>query len=233
MRHRWFGTAILATCLIGSSASAGLAQKHKAQTQAQNKTGQGGPAQSEADRSSFLVARPELSDPLFEQSVVLMLPVIDKYLVVGLIVNKPTRITLSQVFPKISAFKDRTDKVYFGGPVDVKAPGAIFRSTKSFKQAFHLTGDLYVTFDSNFIESILKGQKKEVSDMRLFIGRAQWGTDQLGGEMEDGSWYGAKEANTVIFSADPDLWKTLIAELEPGVLAEFTIDSGRAKERRI
>ena len=233
MRQRWFGTAVLVAGLIGFSARLQAAQKHKAQAPAQNEAAQSGNAQPDADKSSFLVARPELGDPLFQQSIVVMLPVIDKDWVVGLIVNKPTRLTLSQVFPKVSAFKDRTDKVYFGGPVDVKAPGALFRSTKYFKQAFRLSGDLYVTFDANFIESILKGQKKEVSDMRLFIGRAQWGADQLGGEMEEGSWFGAKEANSVIFSADPDLWKTLITQLEPGMLAQFEIACRRAKGRRI
>jgi putative transcriptional regulator len=232
MRHIWFGTALIVACVIGISAGV-AAQKQKTPAPARNKNVQSGTALADADKSSFLVARAELNDPLFEQSVVVMLPVIDKDLVVGLIVNKPTRIMLSQVFPKVSAFKDRTDKVYFGGPVDVKAPGALFRSTKSFKQAFHLTSDLYVTFDASFIEAMLKKQKKEVSDMRLFIGRAQWGTDQLGGEMEEGSWYGAKEANSVIFSADPDLWKTLIAQLEPGMLAQFTIGGERARERRI
>ncbi len=232
MRHTWFATAFLITCLMGISPGLAAAQKRK--TPAMNQPVQSGTEQAaDADKSSFLVARPELNDPLFEQSIVVMLPVIDKYLVVGLIVNKPTRLTLSQVFPKVSAFKDRTDTVYFGGPVDLKAPAALFRSTKSFKQAFHLTSDLYVTFDANFIESLLKGQKKGVSDIRLVIGRAQWGTDQLGGEMEEGSWFGAKEANSVIFSADPDLWKTLITQLEPGMLAQFKIAGERAEGRPI
>src|ERR1700756_3322361 len=46
-----------------------------------------------ADEPNFLVARPELDDPLFGQSVILMLPKeIMPQLVEGVIINKPTTI---------------------------------------------------------------------------------------------------------------------------------------------
>jgi putative transcriptional regulator len=188
---------------------------------AQSTPSQGAAAkpQSDQDQSSFLIARPQLADPFFKQSIVMMLPLVDKQLVIGLIVNKPLKITLAQVFPKVTELKDSTDPVYFGGPVEVATPAVLFRSTKSFKQAFRLTGDLYISFDGALIESILKKKRREVSQVRLFLGRSQWAAEQLGDEMESGSWYGEKEENNVIFSADQDLWRKLIVELDPGLLA--------------
>jgi putative transcriptional regulator len=176
---------------------------------------------SDAEKSSFLIARRGLEDPLFAKSVVLMLPVVDKDVVVGLIVNKATHVALHEIFPKDSALKDRRDVLYFGGPVDVKTLGALFRAPKASKNAFHLTGDLYVSFNADLIEGILK-KPKQVTDARLFLGRSQWGPEQLRGEMERGSWYGEQEENSLIFSADPDsVWPVLIEQLEPGDMAEM------------
>jgi putative transcriptional regulator len=173
------------------------------------------------DKSSFLIARRELKDPLFEKSVVLMLPVVDSDVVVGLIVNKPTKVPLHEIFPKDSAFKNREDVLYFGGPVDVKTLGALFRAPKASKNAFHLAGDLYVSFNADFIEGAMK-RPKQVTDLRLFLGRSQWGPEQLRGEIERGSWYGEQEKNSLIFSTEPDsVWPALIEELEPGDFAEM------------
>jgi putative transcriptional regulator len=185
---------------------------------------------TDADKSSFLIARRELKDPLFAKSVVLMLPVVDKDIVAGLIVNKPTQVPLREIFPKDSALKDRKDVLYFGGPVDVKTLGALFRSPKASKNSFHLTGDLYVSLNTDFIEGILK-KPKEVTDLRLFLGRSQWGPEQLRGEIERGSWYGEQEKNSLIFSADPDsVWPGLIEQLEPGDMAEMF--NGNREDRR-
>ena len=192
-------------------------------------------APSDSDKSSFLIARRELDNLLFGKAVVLMLPAMDKNIVVGLIVNRPTKITLHELFPNVAAYKEGTAVAYFGGPVDVETAGILFRSTKAFKQAFHLSGDLYVSFDADLIGKLMK-KPQEVSAIRLFLGRSQWGPDQLAGEMERGSWFGEKEENSVIFRADPaSVWLELIGPLEPGSVAElegFFFDDSRIEERR-
>lgn len=193
---------------------------------AQNGTGQSATAPERAapnntDDSSFLIARRELDDPLFGKAVVLMLPKVDEDAVVGLIVNRPTNITLHKLFPKIADYKDGKAVAYFGGPVDIKTAGVLFRSTQDYKDAFHLTGDLYVTFNADLIEKVLK-KPKEVTDMRLFLGTSRWKPVQLAGEMERGSWFGEKEANSVIFRRDSaSVWIELIGALEPGSMAEL------------
>jgi putative transcriptional regulator len=166
---------------------------------------------------SYLIARRELSDPLFRESVVLMLPQKDPDILVGLIVNKPTSISLHAVFPENRALKNRTDTVYFGGPVDTLMPGALFRSPKRFKQAFNVAGDLYVTFDSDFIEGILKHPQK-VLEMRLFLGRSQWSSEQLQNEMLRRAWYSKRDENSWIFNPKPaNIWRSFIERLERNI----------------
>ncbi|HXZ13609.1 MAG TPA: YqgE/AlgH family protein, partial [Candidatus Sulfotelmatobacter sp.] len=148
-----------------------------------------GAAQNATDKSLFLVARRELPDVLFKESVILMLPSTDTDLVVGLIVNKPTRVPLRDVFPKNPDLKDRPDTIYFGGPVDIHTPSVLFLSSKPAEQAVHLDGDLYISFNSDFIEETLVKPKEEMRDMRLFLGRSQWAPEQLQGEILRGAWY--------------------------------------------
>jgi len=81
-------------------------------------------------KTFFLVARPELREPIFKESVVLRLPSsvgVGEGLVVGLILNKPARVALSDIFPDDQALENRSETVYFGGPVEPRAPGVVFR----------------------------------------------------------------------------------------------------------
>ena len=178
----------------------------------------GGAAQKATDKSLFLVARRDLSDPLFKESVILMLPSTESDdLVVGLIVNKPTRISLREVFPENPALKDRTDTVYFGGPVDIHTLSALFLSSKPIEQAVRLDGDLYISFDPNFIEETLVKPEEQVQEVRLFLGRAQWAPEQLQGEILRRSWYSDREENSWIFRRDSEnVWSVLIGRLESG-----------------
>jgi putative AlgH/UPF0301 family transcriptional regulator len=177
-------------------------------------------ARVDQDKSSFLIAKRELKNPLFERAVVLMLPIRNEGLVVGLIVNRATQVSLSDAFPQVSEFKQRTDTVYFGGPVNTDSPALVFRSSKAFKEAFPLGGDLYVSFETRFIEGTLKKKPEQISAMRLFLGRSQWAPDQLRDEMEAGAWFGEQEENGIIFSAAiGDVWPKLIDPLEPGEMA--------------
>ncbi len=174
------------------------------------------------DQPLFLIARPELGDPIFKESVVLMFPSsveTEKGPVVGLIVNKPARIALAEIFPNEKALRNRSETTYFGGPVDTRTPSVVFRSSKAAKQATLLFGDVYVSFDPGFIEELLKKPEK-TPDLRLFLGRSQWAPAQLQNEIALGAWHGLRAETSVIFSAKPEyLWRSLFERVEPGPIA--------------
>jgi PAS domain S-box-containing protein len=169
------------------------------------------------DRSfAEVIARPELRDPIFKESVVLMFPSsveVGEGLVVGLILNKPARVELREIFPNDKELKNRSETAHFGGPVDPRAPGVVFRSSETAKQAALLFGDVYVSFDPDFIKELLKEPEK-TPDLRLFVGRSQWAPAQLQNEMVMGAWYSVRAETNLIFSASPQyLWRKLF---EPG-----------------
>jgi putative transcriptional regulator len=167
-----------------------------------------------AAETYFLVAQPDLPDPMFRESVVLMLPPTGTPLVVGLIVNKPTKVKLSELFPDTPSLKKHADTAFFGGPVDISAPLVMFRADRASAHAITLFKGIYLTQEAKVIYPLLKdsaGQK----DMRLFLGRAQWSDDQLHNEMLENSWYNVPSDPAFVFSADPKtVWRTLVARAE-------------------
>jgi putative transcriptional regulator len=174
-----------------------------------------------AHQPTYLVAREEISDPFFSESAVLIVPTDQDSLVLGLIVNKPTHIPLSELFPDDDALKGKTQTIYFGGPVDTDDAGVVFRSPKAMKPAVLLFGDVYVSFDRDFIEGLLE-KPGQAHDVRLFVGRAQWDPDQLQDEILEGSWYSIQAESSFIFSAEPKyVWHTLFEIAEPSPVVRF------------
>jgi len=176
---------------------------------------------SSASETFFLVATPDLPDPLFQESVILMLPHTPAPLVVGLIVNKPTNKRLSELLPDSPVLKNRTDAAYFGGPVDVDEPALVFRTGGAPEHAMQLFDGIYVSVGPGHVAGLLK-DRALVQDLRLYFGRAQWSREQLHGEMLRGSWYVVPADPAFVFSADPEhVWRTLVERAQMRRAAAF------------
>jgi putative transcriptional regulator len=158
----------------------------------------------------FLVAKPEMSDPIFQHSVVLMFPPSATFpLVVGVIINKPTRLTLQSLLPNNPGLKNPSELAYFGGPVDVESPALVFQTPKALGRSLWLGDDTYVTLDQQTASGLLKTAS---GNQRLYLGRAQWSSDQLRQEMMEGAWYLVPAESSVLFGSDPkSIWGTLVA----------------------
>ena len=77
-------------------------------------------------KSIFLVAKKGMPDPFFRDSVVLVSNAAGAP--IGVIINKPLDVTLSTAMPEAEKLKSRTDKLYFGGPVNTNDVVFVFRS---------------------------------------------------------------------------------------------------------
>jgi putative transcriptional regulator len=171
--------------------------------------------QQKSERGTFLVARRELNNPLFGSSVVLMLPIKDVPLVVGVIINKPTHVLVRDIFPDSKVLAKQDTTAYFGGPVEFDEPGAIFRSKTPPKKATAVFGDVYVTFDSDTIISLAEDSQQD-STVRIFLGRSQWHPEQLRYEVAEGAWYSTDDDAELIFNSHPEVvWRALVKRLEP------------------
>ncbi|HEY4486062.1 MAG TPA: YqgE/AlgH family protein, partial [Nitrospiria bacterium] len=73
------------------------------------------PVLAPISKGLFLVAASKLSDPNFNQAVVLIVEHGSKG-TAGVIVNRPTRTLLSRIFPDMDALKGAPQTLYVGGP---------------------------------------------------------------------------------------------------------------------
>lgn len=198
-RTRWRGPRyLLATAILAMSAALVPALR----------TARENPAGSTS--SFILVAIPDLPDPMFQQTVILMLPPTQPPLVAGIIINRPTTIPLLKLFSRAPALKNQ-ETAYFGGPVEVTEPSLILRASAPAANMTRLFDDVYVSTDPDSIVKMLKNDSAPVNNLRVFFGRAQWTADQLHDEISGGAWYVVPARADLVFSPDPgQVWHDLI-----------------------
>ena len=158
----------------------------------------------------FLVAKPELMDPNFAQSVVLV--VFPKETgPVGVILNRPTRITVKEAFPDDQQLKSHSETVYMGGPVQLNMLMFLFRRAAPPDTAFPVVDDLYLSGDGKLLDELLsRGGPAPVQ--RYFLGYSGWAATQLDMEIAAGGWYVVPAADLdTVLKADPKtMWRNLL-----------------------
>jgi putative transcriptional regulator len=175
------------------------------------------PAQQEFSPTSvakgmLLVASPSLSDPNFHKTVLL---IVEHGLAgtVGLILNRPTNVLLSEALPDFTVLKRTTHRLFAGGPVERTQLVLLFRLTRLLPDTREIVDGIYVG-TPRVLERIIT-QPNTTETFRAFSGFAGWAAGQLEHEMLEGSW-GVLPSNAFdIFEKDPaTLWPDSLSLLQ-------------------
>jgi putative transcriptional regulator len=157
----------------------------------------------------FLVAKPELADPNFRETVVLVTqprqggPW-------GVIINRPLGQPLSKVFPDHDSLKGRKDVLFFGGPVARDGLVFLVRSRTPPPNSVPLLRDVYFTGDADWIDSQLK-RPEPTRGLRVYSGYSGWASGQLQLEIARGGWHLQPADAATVFDKDPArIWPELI-----------------------
>jgi putative transcriptional regulator len=145
----------------------------------------------------LLIARAELPDPNFKDSVVLVMNHIGPS-PAGVIINRPTRIPVSRLFPELETLAQLDDKVYFGGPVEIQAVSFLFRFDKPPEKATEVLDGLYFSTDRELLRKLL-GRDQPMEGLRIFVGFSGWARGQLEAEIARGDWTLAPADASTIF----------------------------------
>jgi putative transcriptional regulator len=159
-------------------------------------------------KSILLVARKNLPDPFFRDSVVLVTrsggpaPV-------GVIVNHPTDVPLSRVFSDIERLRSRDETLFFGGPVLPEQLLVVFRAAVPPAAAIEVLEGVYMSLSRDLLRELL-GRETPVEGLRVFAGHAGWAPGQLESEVARGDWHlVAADARMVLEMEPANLWKEL------------------------
>lgn len=146
----------------------------------------------------LLVAKHDLSDPDFSDSVVLVMNNLGPA-PVGIIVNRPTPVPVSRLFPDLKRLTRVRDRVYFGGPVEFGTVWFLFRAAKPPERAIQAFDGVYLSADRKLLIELL-GRDKPMDGLRIFVGHAGWAPGQLEDEIAQGAWGLERAAPEAIFN---------------------------------
>ena len=145
-----------------------------------------------------LVAQAQLPDPDFADSVVLVMNNLGPA-PVGIITNRPTPVTVAQLFPDLTRLAKLPDRVYFGGPVESGSVWFLFRAATVPPQAIQVLDGVCLSADRELLLQLL-GRDKPLDGLRIFVGHSGWAPGQLEAEIASGAWALEHAAPDAIFN---------------------------------
>lgn len=165
---------------------------------------------------SFLIAMPQLEDPNFNRSVVLLCEFNERG-AFGVIVNRPMNVNASEVVMLDPPLDPEAPlSVWEGGPVDQRRPWLLRRDTPPAQGAIRIGDQAYLQPPS---EEGLRGLMSDHRDCapdrsRLLIGYAGWAPGQLDSELSASAWLLARFDVDLMFDAPPEeLWERAIRSI--------------------
>jgi putative transcriptional regulator len=146
----------------------------------------------------LLVARGELRDSDFAGSVVLVMNNLGPA-PIGIVINRPTEVPVSRLFPELKHLAPLHDKLYFGGPVEFGSVWFLFRASTAPEHAIKALDGIYLSANRQLLRQLL-GRDKPMEGLRIFVGHSGWAPGQLEAEIARGDWTLERAGSDAIFN---------------------------------
>ncbi len=160
----------------------------------------------------FLIAAPSLRDPNFRQTVVLLCEHGPEG-ALGVVVNRPTAMSISEALPQVPIIEGVGHVLYAGGPVQTNYVMLLYRGDEFPENAHHVFNGVCLGGDIGVVERILTGVGTKES-FRAYLGYTGWGPGQLESEMKTGSWIKLPADSKLVFEKEPArVWGDILLTL--------------------
>ncbi len=164
-------------------------------------------------KGKFLVAGRHIRDPRFRETVIILIQH-DLNGSIGLIVNRPTTVKLSDFFPEIKEQPGKEHFTYIGGPVEMAKVHLLMHGQNKPEGAQRIFDDVYASTSKTVFDTLIKNPEGEVK-FRAYAGYAGWGYGQLEQEIFRGDWQVVRaDAETIFKKPSSQIWPDLIRESE-------------------
>ena len=156
---------------------------------------------------SLLVATPQISEGIFERSVVVLIDH-DAEGTVGVVLNKPTTELVEEHVPLVGdGLLD--PRVYQGGPVQPEV--AVCLAVGSGPFSVEVPGMGFGLVD-------ISHQPPDGNQWRVFSGYASWIPGQLTEEVDEGAWWVVGTNPSDLVDADSELlWQNVVGRQEAAI----------------
>lgn len=177
----------------------------------------------------LLIALPNLDDPNFSRSVVMVCQH-DADGAMGIVVNRASEFTVGELFDQLDIEGGdpalRALPVVAGGPVHAERGFVLHNGDRVWDSSIRLPGGLSLTTSRDVLRALAEGNGPEQSLVAL--GCAGWGAGQLEQEITENSWMTAPADAELLFRQPLDQRWQAAAGLVGVNLAHMTHYSGRA-----
>lgn len=152
----------------------------------------------------FLIAMPSMADPYFAKSLVFIAEHNEQG-ALGLIVNRPTDLTLGTLLERISipfAPEDTRQlsavPVFFGGPVQTDRGFVLHRPLGDWQSTLTVNADTGLTSSRDILQAV--GRHQQPADMLVALGYSGWGAGQLEHELAQNAWLTVPASAHILFA---------------------------------
>jgi len=166
---------------------------------------------AQSDSAIMLVAKPDVSDPFYANSVLLVRPLAGGGHA-GFVLNKPTKVSLGQAFPDDPPSQKVKQPVFLGGPVNANVIFALVKRNDSPGEGtIEFASGLYLALSGESVDHVIQ---QEADHARFFAGAVLWQPGELDEELKMGAWY-VMDADTNLALDNPDrMWDRLVQRAE-------------------
>ena len=167
---------------------------------------------AEPPEALMLVATPSMTDPLYGATVLVARPIGGGQFL-GLILNKPTTVTVAEAFPGHAPSQKVTAPIFVGGPEQTNTMFALVNSESSPGQgSIRLAPDLFLVYSGTTVEQV---SEHDPENARFLVGAVLWQPGELELEIRRGAWYVEEpETGLVMRKETGNLWEELVERLE-------------------
>jgi putative transcriptional regulator len=167
----------------------------------------------------LLVAMPQLGDPNFHRSVVLMIEH-NPGGAMGLVLNHSSPLRLKDLADghSLSVASEREiETVFTGGPVEPQR-GFVLHDQNDVEEKHEVLPGLFLSLTLDALGPLLQNRKCR---MRFCLGYAGWGPRQLESEITSGAWLLSDAVGPATLDTDPEqLWDATVRAMgfDPAML---------------
>ena len=158
----------------------------------------------------LLIAVPQMDDPNFARSVVLLVEH-NAEGAMGVVINQPSEIALSEIGKEQGiAVHHGAGPAYIGGPVE-RERGFLVHRRQEVPDSIALEAGVFLSVSTESLKALLEG---DPNAYRLCLGYAGWGAGQLEREVVAGGWLNSKLSAERIFDTPTEkIWDAVIRDL--------------------
>ena len=163
-------------------------------------------------RTVVLVATPQLHDPFYGETILIAKP-LEGGQHLGFILNRPTKLSLADLFPEHEPSRSVHDPIYLGGPSDLNVVFALVADHASPGDgSMQISPDLYLAVAAPTVDHVIETASDHA---RFFAGMVVWRPGELDEELKRGAWYVLDlDPELVLRKKTAGLWRELVQRAE-------------------